>query len=236
MNNTAINGAIGFSVLAVGATIDAALGLGGVEWLADLCLTDASDMGEMDMTPREVKPVPLIALSLGITVSAIGLMSIEQKRSLSGRLAPDMAEQAAILSAMLLVATQLGKTSRSELMGFYRIATHHDLEPQIVDLAQERFEDMKDAPPTHIGMEVPKTALGRRRVLAAAMLMARKPEAMTPEVQELIEALVLQIDATLEDAQAVRAALDEWDADCKDVPGVPLFSLLRDRPLALTPA
>lgn len=236
MNKTAIHGAIGFSVLAVGATIDAALGLGGVEWLADLCLTDEAEMGDMDMSPREVKPVPLIALSLGITVSALGFMSLDQRRSLSGRTAPDTTQQAAILSAMLLVAVQLGKTSRSELTGLYRIATHHDLEPQILDLAIERFEQMKQAPSMSIDIVAPTTALGRRRVLAAAMLMARKPAADTPEIRNLVEALIDRIGASLDDAKAVRAALDEWDADCRNIGSVPLFSLLRDRPLLLKPA
>jgi len=234
--NKPVQGAIVFSALAVGATIDAAVGLGGVQWLADLCLTDESAMGDMDMAPREVKLVPLIGLSLGVTLTAIGLITLEQNRNLTDRRPPDAAEQAAVLSAMLLIASHLGRTSRSELEGFYRIATRHEIEPQLLDLAMDRFAVMNDLKPTSFDIVAPETPLGRRRVLAAAMLMARKPEAMTPAVETMIEALILKLGATMDDAVAVRTALETWDADCDPSSGVPLFSLLRDRPLTLQTA
>lgn len=236
MNKTAIHGAIGFSVLSVGATIDAALGLGGVAWLAELCLTDETNMAGMDMAPREVNPVPLLALSMAATSTAIGLIVVDQQRSLSVRAVPDAAEQAAILSAMLLMAGSLGKTSRAELSGFFRIATHNELDPAILDMAFTRFNAMLAEGQVACDLTKPATILGRRRALAAAMLMVRKPGAMTPETEKLLETIVKRIGATKEDALNVKAALDAWDADCRDVEGLPLFSLLRDRPLALQPA
>ena len=236
MNKTAIHGAIGFSVLSVGATIDAALGLGGVAWLAELCLTDEANMAGMDMAPRDVNPVPLLALSIGATGTAFGLIAQDQMRSLSVRAVPDAAEQAAILSTMLLMASALGKTSRAELSGFFRIATHNDLNPAILEMAIARFKEMQDTGDTRCTLEPLEKPLSRRRVLAAAMLMVRKPGAVTPEIEALIERVIDRIGATLEDATDVKAALDAWDQDCSDVKDLPLFSLLRDRPLALQPA
>jgi len=236
MLKTAINGAIGFSALSIGATIDAALGLGGVAWIAEICFTDETAMGAMDMAPREINPVPLIGLSLTSSVAAFALISHEHARSLSVRARPSTEDQASILSAMLAVACLLGKTSRAELAGFYRIATHNDLDPAIADLAFERFEQMRDTGAFACSIAKPKTALGRRRVLAAAMLMARKPEAMRPEVEALIQDIIEQVGVTVEDADCVFQALDAWDADCPQATAVPLFSLLRDRPLALRTA
>ena len=236
MNKTAIHGAIGFSVLSVGATIDAALGLGGVAWLAELCLTDETNMAGMDMAPRDVNPVPLLALSIGATSTAFALIAHDQMRSLSVRAIPDAAEQAAILSTMLLMACALGKTSRAELSGFFRIATHNDLDPAILEMAMARFKEMQETGDTRCTLEPLTNPLSRRRVLAAAMLMVRKPGAVTPEIEALIERVIDRIGATLEDATNVKAALDVWDQDCSDAKDLPLFSLLRDRPLALQPA
>ncbi|MEO1025820.1 MAG: hypothetical protein AAFX07_09735 [Pseudomonadota bacterium] len=236
MNKTAINGAIGFSVLSVGATIDAALGLGGVAWLAELCLTDESDMAAMDMAPRDVNPVPLLALSMGATATAFGLIAQDQARSLSVHAIPDASEQAAILSTMLLMAGALGKTSRAELSGFYRIATHNELDPAILEMAMARFNEMQASGEMACNLEPLAKPLSRRRVLAAAMLMVRKPDVVTPQIEALIERIIDRVGATMEDATNVKAALDVWDEDCSGVQGLPLFSLLRDRPLALTTA
>lgn len=236
MSKAAINGAIGFSILSVGATIDAALGLGGVAWLAELCLTDETAMAGMDMAPRDVNPAPLLALSIGATSTAIVLIAMDQSRSLSVRAVPDAAEQASILSAMLLVACARGRTSRAELSGFYRIATHNDLDPVIADMTMARFAEMQEHGVTCTELSPPSTALARRRVLAAAMLMVRKPDAMTTDMETLIEGIIARIGATVEDAENVKTALDAWDADCQGAEGVPLFSLLRDRPLGLTAA
>ncbi len=176
------------------------------------------------------------ALQGAKAASVLTTRIISVGRDMSGRRAPTTAEQAAILSAMLLVALELGKTSRSEVMAVYQIAARHELEPPILDLALARFVELQETGTTPAELPPQDNALGRRRILAAAMLMARKPNAATPGVEALIERLILQIGATMEDAVAVRAALDAWDADCRDIGNVPLFSLLRDRPLALNAA
>ncbi|MBT8474091.1 MAG: hypothetical protein KJO78_01325, partial [Alphaproteobacteria bacterium] len=230
-------GAIVLSALAVAATVDAAFGFGGAAWLADLCLTGTEeDMAAMDMTPREVKPVPLIALSLGVTASAIGFLSIEHRRASSGHVAPDNEERAGILSAMVLVAAAQGRTTRGEILNIFRIVTRHQLEGAFADLALTRYQELLNSDIDQVQMAPISSGLGRRRVLSASLLMGCVSREAPPRIEALIRRLATEIGATDDDCVAARAALDEWHADCRDVKGVSLVSLLCHRPLSLRPA
>lgn len=236
MNRTTTYSAIGLSVVAVAAIIDAAFGFGAVEWLVDLRLTDGDQgMSDMVTTDRDVKPVPLIALGLGVSVAAIWFLTTERRRAANGTSPPDSEERAGILSAMLVVAVARGKTSRDEMLGTFQVVTGQRLEDVFVDLAMDRYEGMVDVDPRKIKIEPVSSAIGRRRALGAAMLMAH-PMRTVPAMQSLIANMADKIGATEDDCRAVRASIEDWNEDCREITEVPLVSLLRHRRLTLRPA
>ncbi|MCG6885428.1 MAG: hypothetical protein LJE62_16890 [Silicimonas sp.] len=239
MNRLKTYGLVGLAGVAVAATVDSALGLGGGAFLADICRTILDDgtisdgMGDMAMG---VKPVPLIALSLIATIAAIAILTRDQRRVRSGQSVPDDAERSAILSAMILVATTHGRTSRSEIMDVFRIVTGHPLEEELADLTCKRFAELK---PTELRMySLPRleTSIARRRTIAAALMVGCVVRPAAAGVNRLIERIAFDVKATSEDVAAARKALSEWQDDISPVDGISLIALLRHRVLRLRPA
>ncbi len=229
-------GLVGLAGVAVLATVDSALGLGGGAFLADICRTfledDPAGMGDMRM---EVKPVPLIALSLVATVVAITALTREHQRAAAGRSAPDDEERAAVLSAMLIVATSQGRTSREEIMDVFRIVTHHQLDDDLLNLSYDRYLAMSKAGSGDYRLPPVSTSIGRRRTLAAALMIGCVARPATEETLVLIESLALDIGATSEDISAARQALEAWQDGCSPVAGVSPITVLRHRALQLAP-
>lgn len=237
MNRFQTHGLIGLAGVAVLATVDSALGLGGGALIADICRTilDEGPGGMADM-PMEVKPAPLIALSLAATGASILALTWDSKRALAGRSAPDEEEVAGILSAMLIVATSQGRTSREEITDVFRIVTYHELSEDLVNAAYDRFRAMAESDPSTLRMPSISSSIGRRRTLAAALIMgcvARPPAAKTTA---LIESIALDTGATSDDVKAAKSALKAWKEGCAATPGVSPVMLLRHRALQLEPA
>ncbi len=224
------------------ATLDSAFGLGGGALLADICMTLLEDepamdegMGGMPEMSMEVKPVPLIALSLAATTAAIWALAKEHEKSVTGRTEPDDEERSAILSSMLIVAVVQGRTSRDEMANIFRIVTSHDLDNDLLEAAYQRFCNMRESDTRDYRMPEVSTPLGRRRTLAAALMtgcVARKSE---EGMLDLIGKIAADIGATSEDIAAARAALEQWQEDLEPVQGVSPVSLLRHRSLLLNP-
>lgn len=220
------------------ATLDSAFGLGGGALLADICRTLLEDEpmeGGMAGMSMEVKPVPLIALSLAATTAAIWAVTQEHQRAVSGRSAPDDEERSAILSAMLIVAVAQGRTSRDEIADAFRIVTCHDLDDDLLEAAFGRFREMAEAETHHYRMAAVSTPIGRRRALSAALMIgcvARQPD---ERMSGLIGQMASDIGATSEDIAAARHALEHWQQGLEPVQGVSPVSLLRHRNLQLKP-
>lgn len=242
MNRFKTYGLVGLCGVGVVATIDSAFGLGGSALLADICMTllegdtPEGEMGGMADMPMEIKPVPLIALSLAATTAAIVALTKDHQRAVSGRSEPDDEERAAILSAMLMVATARGRTSREELMDVFRIVTSHGLNQELLELAYDRFRQMSDADVSQCRLPPVSSSIGRRRTLAAALMIGCVARPSTSEISGLIERIALDIGATSEDVSAARSALKSWQEECVPAHGVSLVTVLRHRPLSLSPA
>ncbi len=237
VNRFQTNGLIGLAGIAVLATLDSALGLGGGAFLADICRTVLEDepSGGMGGMAMEVKPVPLIALSMAATGAAIWAMTREHQREEAGRSAPDGEEQAAILSAMVIVAASQGRTSREEIRDVFRIVTEHELDEDLVDLAYERYLAMVEAEKPRHRMPPVSSSIGRRRTLAAALIMGCVARRSTETTPALIERIALDIGATTDDIAVARQSLGEWQKDCQPASGVSPVTVLRHRSLRLAP-
>lgn len=242
MNRFKTYGLVSLCGVGVVATIDSAFGLGGSALLADICMTllegDTSEgeMGGMADMPMEIKPVPLIALSLTATTVAIWALAKDHQRMVAGKSEPDDEERAAILSAMLIVAAARGRTSREELMDVFRIVTSHGLDHDLLELAYSRFHQMSDTDVAEYRLAPVSSSIGRRRTLAAALMIGCVARPGTAEISDQIERIALEIDATSDDFSAAQQALETWQKDCKPVQGVSLVTVLRHRPLSLAPA
>lgn len=220
------------------ATVDSALGLGGGALLADICRTFLDDEpaggGMADMT-MDVKPVPLIGLSLAATTAAIWALAQEHQKASTGRSEPDGEERAAILSAILIVADAHGRISRDEIADVFRIVTWHEVEADLLEAAYDRYLSMQDEAHQH---RMPKvsTAIGRRRALAAALLVGCVVRPPSEHTAALIEQMAGDIGATPEDISAARCALHDWQKDVRPAVGVSPVAILRHRSLAIAPA
>ncbi|MEM7719173.1 MAG: hypothetical protein AAF222_08200 [Pseudomonadota bacterium] len=232
-------GLIGLCVLALGATVDSAFGLGGGALLADICRTvlegDGGDaaMGDMQM---EVKPVPLIALSLVATLFTIYAMSADHRRRLAGQSVPTEEERAAILSAMVVMAVAQGRTSREEMLDAFRIVTGHSLQPELAELAFQRSQALSEIDIEQSRLSTVSTHIGRRRTLAAALMLGCVARPATPTVASQLERIATDIGATSRDIQVARRALESWKSDCRLAQGVSPITVLRHRSLALSPS
>lgn len=241
MNRFQTYGLCGLAGVSVLATLDSALGLGGSAFLADICMTliegeSATDGGMADM-PMEIKPVPLIAISMAATGAAIYALTRDHQRAQAGLSEPDDEERAAILSAMIVVVAAQGRTSREEIRDVFRIVTNHDLSEELLNLAYVRSNSLVG----HEGaadLRLPpvSTTIGRRRSLAAAMILGYIARPASDAVSELIERIALDIGATSADTAAAQRSLDEWQSDFAPMKGVSPVTVLRHRSLRLAPA
>lgn len=238
MNGFNIYGAVGLSAVAVLATLDSALGFGGGAFLADICRTileEEGASGGMGAMSMEVKPVPLIGLSLAVTLIAISILTLEQRRVAAGRSAPDNEERAAILSASVLISAAQGSGARNEIADVFKIVTGHPLEAELADLAYARLQGLKGATLDAYRSAPVERPIARRRALAAALMVGCVARPATQRATDLIERLSIDIGATQEDIAAARRALTDWKSGCEPVKGVSLVALLRHRTLTLRP-
>ena len=235
-------GLVSLCGVGVAATIDNAFGLGGSAFLADICMTilegdtPEGEMGGMADMPMEIKPVPLIALSLTATAAAIYGLTRDHQRFVSGKSEPDDQERAAILSAMLLVSRARGRVAREEVLDVFRIVTSHDLDRDLLELTLQRFQNASDDELERYRFPPMSSSIARRRTLAAALMVGCVARPATSEVSALIERIGLDIGASSEDVSAARTALHKWQKDCTPANGVSLVTLLRHRSLDLAPA
>lgn len=243
MNRVKTYGLVGLCGVGVAATVDTAFGLGGGAFLADICMTliegerpEGEMGGGMQEMPMEIKPIPLIGLSLAATTAAIVALAMDHQRMVAGRSEPDDEERAAILSAMLIVAKARGRTSREELMDVFRIVTSHSLNQDLLELAYGRFQQMSETDLNHCRLAPVSSAIGRRRTLAAALMIGCIARPATAEISALVERIALDIGATSDDVSVARKALETWRQDCQPAHGVSLVTVLRHRPLSLSPA
>ncbi|MEM6385932.1 MAG: hypothetical protein AAF718_06820 [Pseudomonadota bacterium] len=242
MNRFKTYGLVGLCGIGVVATIDSAFGLGGSALLADICMTilegapQDGEMAAMDDMDMEVKPVPLIALSLAATTAAIIALAKDHQRIAMGRAEPDDKERASILSAMLVVAAVSGRTTREEMMDVFRIVTGHGLNDELLDLAYARFATLSQEGAMRSRLPPVSSSIGRRRTLAAAMMIGCVVRPATGNVQRVLDRLAQDIGADANDVSEARQALDNWQEDCTPCHGVSPVTLLRHRPLTLMPA
>lgn len=242
MNRFKTYGLVGLCGVGVVATIDSALGLGGSALIADICMTllegDApeGEMGGMEDMPMEIKPVPIIALSLSATAASIWALAQDHKRLVTGKSEPDDEERAAILSAMLVVAAAQGRISREEIRDVFRIVTGHDLSDELLSLACARLHAMIRGEVQARRLPPVSSSIGRRRSLAAALMIGCVARTASDEVAGIIEDLAVDIGATADDIAAARQSLELWQEGCAPTAGVSPVSVLRHRVLTLTPA
>lgn len=235
MNNASTYGLIGLASLAVLATLDHALGLGGGALIADICRTILNEDEGMGGMAMEVKPVPIIGLSLAFTAAAIFVLTRDQRRAAQGRSEPDTQENAAILSAMFLMGRARGKIARDEVQDVFSIVTSHEINPLLLDHFMSRFytADHSDAATR---LDPVDTSIGRRRTLAAALMVGCVGRAASPETVQLIDQIAGDIGATSDDIQAAETALRNWQEGLQPMQGVSPIALLRNRELGLRPA
>ena len=136
---------------------------------------------------------------------------------------------------MLIVATSQGRTSREEIMDVFRIVTHHQLDDDLLNLSYDRYLAMSKAGSGDYRLPPVSTSIGRRRTLAAALMIGCVARPATEETLVLIESLALDIGATSEDISAARQALEAWQDGCSPVAGVSPITVLRHRALQLAP-
>ena len=239
MNRFKTYGLVGLCAVGVTATLDSALGLGGSALLADICMTileggESSEGGMADM-PMEVKPVPIIAISLAATTAAIYALAQDHKKTMTGRSEPSDEERASILSAMLLVGATQGRVSREEMLDVFRIVSHHELDPDLLDFAHQRFHVLAEADLEQYRLPPVTSSIGRRRTLAAALMLGCVARPATEAVSALVERIALDIEATSDDIAAARRSLESWKQDCPTREGVSLVTVLRHRALELAP-
>lgn len=232
-------GLCGLAGISVLATLDSALGLGGGAFLADVCRTllegesdMSAGMGDMQM---EIKPLPLIAVSTVATAAAICALTREHRMALAGKSAPSDEEQAAILSAMLVVGIAHGRVSRDEIDDVYRIATGHYLTEEVLNLACFRFREMQSGSVACASLPLVATSIGRRRTLVAALMLGCVARPASQSVLDTIENIALDIGATADDISAARHALAEWQQGFVPTRGVSTVTVLRHRKLSLAP-
>lgn len=239
MNRFKTYGLIGLCAFGVVATLDSAFGLGGSALLADICMTilegDSADAGMADM-PMEVKPVPIIAISLAATAAAIFALAQDHQKLMTGRSEPNDEERASILSAMLLVSAAQGRTSREEMLDVFRIVTHHELAPDLLDVAYERFHMLAETDLMQHRLPSVSSRIGRRRTLAAALMLGCVARPSNDAVTAVIERIAIDIGATSEDISIARRSLESWKDGCPTAAGVSLVTVLRHRGLELSPA
>ncbi|NNE80048.1 MAG: hypothetical protein HKN18_07220 [Silicimonas sp.] len=234
MSNAAKYSALGFSALCFGLAVDATVGIGTAQWLADLCLTDAGD-DMSDMVMATVKPGPLLALSMGFAGLGMWLLLAEDKKLALGLSEPTTAEQAGILSAIILAAVENGRTTEYEIAHVYEIVTGHALHEEMAWLAFDRFQTFDPDAADKAAPGPVDTPLARRRILAAALMTGCVIGSASPGIAALIEHLSLNIGATPDDVTAANTALQNWMASDSGLNGAPLVTLLRTKPLGLRP-
>lgn len=228
--------AFGLSVTCLALAGDAAMGLGAAQWLADLCLTEMSDSAMADMGADPVTPMPFIALSVLFAALGLAIFMVEERDIALGRIPPDAGEHAAILSAISMTALTTGKTTESDIANIFQIVTGSPLQPELADLAFRRYSTMTPEAVDPFAYDPFDSALARRRVMAAALMVGCVAHEPNADTSAFIENLAFSIGATSEDVAAARAALNAWcDTDAK-LSGSPLITLLRGKPLGLRPA
>ncbi len=235
MRQAAKYSALGFSATCFCLAADAAVGLGAAQWLVDLCLTDATD-DMAGMTMPQATPGPFLAMSTIFAGVGVGILATEDREAALGLTAPDAAQHAGILSAIVLMAAVNGRTNEQDIANVFQIVTGKSLEPELARLAYQRFEATDPTTLTTTGIEPTTDALSRRRILAAAFLMGCVANRASEETTSLIEELALATKATSDDVAAARAALQNWTENDSGLMGLPLITLLRTKPLGLRPA
>ncbi len=222
------------------ATLDSALGLGGGALIADICRTFLEDEpasgGGMAGMSMEVKPVPLIALSLAATTAAIWALTQDHQKTFTGRSEPDDEERSAILSSMLIVGLAHGRITRDEVADVFRIVTCHELDDDLLDAAFARFNEMLDSQECSYRMPGVSSSIGRRRALAAALMVGFVGRQSDERISSLIGQLAADMGCSSEDVTAARQALENWKQDLEPVQGVSPVAILRHRHLQLSPA
>ena len=227
--------ALGFSAVCLGLAADAAVGLGTAQWLADLCLTDASDdMSDMEMVT--VTPGPLLALSLGFAGLGMRIIAAEEKTIALGLGKPTPVENAGILSALILTSAENGRTTEFEIANIYQVVTGHSLEEEVAALTFARYQATDPDAVDQYALEPVESALSRRRILAAALMNACVIGSGSPRLGGMIERFAVDIGATPDDVAAANTALQRWTATDSALSGAPLITLLRSKPLGLRPA
>ncbi|MDA8586404.1 hypothetical protein N9L47_09065 [Rhodobacteraceae bacterium] len=235
MRQAAKYSALGFSAVCICLAVDAAVGLGTAQWLADLCLTDASD-DMVGMAMKTVTPAPFLVVSTILAGIGIALIASEDRETAMGLTPPDAAEHASILSAIVLVAAVHGRTTEQDIANVFQIVTNTDLEPELAQLAFAQFKQTDPNTLTTDGIATANTSIARRRILAAALLMGCVANRPSEAASVVIENLAAIIGATSEDITAARTALQNWTKTDSGLQGVPLITLLRTKPLGLRPA
>ena len=235
-------GLVGLCSIGFLATLDIAFELGGSAVLADICMSilegnvyDVEKVGMLAMA-MEIKPVPLIVLSLVATTAAIFALTRDHQRMLAGKSEPDDAERAAILSGMLLVAVARGQMSREELQDVFRIVTGHSLSRELVDFVYDRFKQLSDAEQAQHHLTLLGSSIGRRRTLSAAMMLGSAAKSSVHITASLVDRIATDIGATPDDILVARNAVENWHGDCPLTDGVSPVTVFRHRALELAPA
>ncbi len=234
MKNKATYATLGLSATFFCLAVDAAAGVGAAQWLADLCLTDDTEMVDMKMV--EVTLLPLLGISLGLAGIGFWLFFSGDRKTALGLDEPDSAERAGILSAIVLVAAASRRTTAIEIGDIFQIVTGHPLEEEYANHAMEYFKTIDPNRISDHPLQPLGSALSRRRVLAAALLMGCVVSDITPRVGALIQQFGIDIAASPEDVTTARIALQRWTAGETQLKGMPLITVLRGKPLGLTPA
>ena len=234
MRQTIKLASLGFSATCFCLAVDAAVGVGAAQWLADLCLTDASDdMSDMVMEP--VTPLPFLTISIAMAGVGLGMLFTEDREAALGLTSPDAAEHTDILSAIVMVAAAAGKTRQQDISDVFQIATGTALEPDLAQLAHQRFQTLDPQQLRSFKLTPNERPLARRRTISAALLMGCVAHAPTRNTHRVIEHLVASIGATPEDITAAKHALTDWTTTDSGLTGLPLITLLKGKPLGLRP-
>ncbi len=122
-----------------------------------------------------------------------------------------------------------GRASREEMLDVFRIVTHHELDPDLLDLAHQRFHALAETDLMEYRLPPVSSSIVGRRTLAAAMTLGCVARPANDGVTSLVERIALDIEATSDATAAVRQSLEPWKKGCPMAEGVSLVTVLRHR-------
>lgn len=197
-------GLAGLSALSFLSAIDAFVGIGAAQWLADLCLTEPAGMSDQAMTEMrpEVVATPLVGISMVLALA--GLMTDRAAGSGPRSYRPARLERVRILAGMIHVAGTTDLLSPRRVNRLFELACGYSLKPGEATLALHRFGAQTGERDRARLLGGPVSPAERRRILTAAVLVAGSQRADRAEAVAAVASLAALLKAPPDELRALR--------------------------------